>query len=115
MRVGCCSTEEEEWTWWEKLVILYKLMTGTEHGNSNPALWRIGPQQDGIYLAVTDGKDATRFNISDLSTLGMEYPAAWPLSLTGCAHYIREPGTDNSINFAFKKGLMGRPWLEVLR
>ena len=45
----------------------------------------------------------------------MEYPAAWPLSLTGCAHYIREPGTDNSINFAFKKGLMGRPWLEVMR
>ncbi len=44
----------------------------------------------------------------------MEYPAAWPLSLTGCAHYIREPGTDNSINFAFKKGLMGRPWLEVM-
>ena len=45
----------------------------------------------------------------------MEYPAAWPLSLTGCAHYIREPGTDNSINFAFKKGLLGRPWLEVMR
>ena len=45
----------------------------------------------------------------------MEYPAAWPLSLTGCAHYIREPDTDNSINFAFKKGLLGRPWLEVMR
>ena len=45
----------------------------------------------------------------------MEYPASWPLSLTGCAHYIREPGTDNSINFAFKKGLLGRPWLEVMR
>ena len=45
----------------------------------------------------------------------MEYPAAWPLSLTGCAHFIREPGTDNSINFAFKKGLGGRPWLEVMR
>ena len=39
--VGYCSTEEEEWTWWEKLVILYKIIRGTEHGNSNPALWRI--------------------------------------------------------------------------
>ena len=31
-----------------------------EHGNNNPALWRIGPKNDGIYLAVTDGRGATR-------------------------------------------------------
>ena len=113
--VGYCSTEEEEWTWWEKLVILYKIITGTEHGNSNPALWRIGPQQDGIYLAVTDGKDATRFNISDLSTLGQEYPPSYPLTISGCAHWMREVGTDNSIYFSFKRGLTGQPWMEVVR
>ena len=108
-------TEEEDWTWWEKLVILYKTLRGTEYGNSNPALWRIGPKEDGIYLAVTDGKDATRFNISDLSTLGQEYPPSYPLTISGCAHWMREVGTDNSIYFNFKKGFTGPPWVEVLR
>ena len=32
-----------------------------EMGNNNPALWRIGPQEDGIYLAVTDAKVSTRW------------------------------------------------------
>ena len=108
-------TEEEDWTWWEKLVILYKTLRGTEYGNSNPALWRIGPKEDGIYLAVTDGKDATRFNISDLSTLGQESPPIYPLTTSGCAHWMREVGTDNSIYFSFKQGLTGDPWMEVVR
>ena len=55
------NTDEEELTWWEFLQIIYKLMvTMDEHGNNNPALWRIGPKNDGIYLAVTDGRGATR-------------------------------------------------------
>ena len=40
----------DEWSWWEKLQIVYKMFTGDEMGNNNPAVWRIGPQQDGIYL-----------------------------------------------------------------
>ena len=56
-----------------------------------------------------------RFNISDLSTFGQEYPPSYPIVLNGCAHWLREPGTDNSINFNFKKGLTGKPWVEVLR
>ena len=108
-------TEEEEWSLWDKFVILYKIMAGTEHGNSNVQLWRIGPQEDGVYLAVTDGKVATRFNISDLSTIGQEYPASYPFTLNGCAHWMREVDTDNSIYFNFKKGLTGAPWMEVLR
>ena len=53
---------EDEWTWWEKLVIFYKMLKMDEFGNNNPALWRIGPEsiEDGIYMAVTDGKVATR-------------------------------------------------------
>ena len=56
------ATEEEEWTWWEKLVIFYKMFKMDEFGNNNPALWRIGPEStdDGIYMAVTDAKVATR-------------------------------------------------------
>ena len=109
------DTEEEEWNWWEKLQIVAKMFTMDEGGNNNPALWRIGPQDDGIYLAVTDAKVATRFNISDLSTIGQEYPSGYPFTLNGCAHWMREPGTDNSIYFNFKKGFTGPPWMEVLR
>ena len=54
------SSEEEEWSWWEKLQIFYKMLRMDEFGNNNPALWRIGPQEDGVYLAVTDAKVATR-------------------------------------------------------
>jgi len=110
------NTDEEEWTWWELLQIIYKSMvTMDESGNNNPALWRIGPENEGIYLAVTDAKVATRFNISDLSTIGQEYPARYPLVLNGCAHWMREVGTDNSIYFNYKKGFTGPPWVEVLR
>ena len=55
------SSEEEEWSWWEKLQIFYKMLRMDEFGNNNPALWRIGPQEDGVYLAVTDAKVATRW------------------------------------------------------
>jgi len=111
------NTEEEEWTTWEKMQIVGKSLMGTEFGNNNPALWRIGPnnQEEGIYMAVTDSKVPTRFNISDLSTIGQEYPDKYPITLTGCAHWMREPGTDNSINFQMKKGLTGPPWVEVQR
>merc|ERR1719325_330603 len=110
------SSAEEEWSWWERLEIVVKMAAMKEFDNNNPALWRIGDRslEHGIYLAVTDGKVATRFNISDLSTLGMEYPYNFPITLNGCAHYMREVGTDNSINFNFKKGLTGKPWVEVV-
>ena len=38
---------------------------------------------------------------------GMEYPPAYPITLSGCAHFLREVGTDNSINFQRKKHLLG--------
>merc|ERR1712126_283194 len=85
-------------------------------GNNNPALWRIGSaDENGVYMAVTDAKVPTRFNISDLSTIGQEYPPSYPFTLNGCAHWMREPGTDNSINFNYRKGFTGPPWVEVLR
>jgi len=115
MTLNKFADPKDEWNWWEKLQIMVKMFAGTEFGNNNPALWRIGPMDEGIYLAVTDGKVPTRFNLSSLETLGMEYPAFYPFTLTGCAHWMREPGTDNSINFNYKKGLTGKPWVDVLR
>ena len=58
------NTEEEEWSWWESLQILVKTFQMEEGGNNNPALWRIGPEDEGVYLAVTDAKVATRYDHS---------------------------------------------------
>ena len=56
-------------------------------------------------MAVTDGPVLTRFNISDLSTMEMLYPQPYPLHVGGsCAHFMREIGTENSINVAYRKG-----------
>ena len=33
----------EEWTFFEKTEIAWKMATGSGYDNSNPALWRIGP------------------------------------------------------------------------
>ena len=51
---------------------------------------------------MTDSKVPTRFNITDLSTLGQQYPSSYPFTLSGCAHWMREVDTDNSINFQYK-------------
>jgi len=109
------ANPEDEWTWWEKLQILSKAFTGDTYGNNNPALWRIGPKDDGIYMAVTDSHTPTQFNLSTLDTVGQQYPPSYPITLSGCAHFMREPGTDNSINFNYKKGFTGAPWVDVMR
>jgi len=111
------ATAEEEWSPWEKLMILKKSFQLTAFDNNNPALWRIGKKniQEGVYMAVTDAPVPTRFNISDLSTIEMLYPTSWPATLSGCTHWMREVGTDNSINFQRKKGLTGPIYVEVQR
>ena len=111
------ASPEEEWTWWEKMKILGKSLLLTAFDNNNPALWRIGQanEEEGIYLAVTDAPVPIRFNISDLSTMGMQYPSFWPATLSGCAHWMREVGTDNSLNFQRKKGLTGPVYVELQR
>ena len=110
------ANEEDEWNFWEKLQIYGKIAIQEEFGNYNPALWRIGSKdRDGTYLAVTDAKGATRFNISDLSTVEQVYAPNYPLILSGCAHWMREVGTDNSIYFQVRKSFTGLPWLEILR
>ena len=56
------SSPEEEWSWLERLEIIYKMVTMRAFDNNNPALWRLGPNnmEEGIYLAVTDSMVATR-------------------------------------------------------
>lgn len=107
---------KEEWTFMEKMKISYKMMMGTGFDNNNPALWRIGKsdKEKGIYMAVTDSVPATQFKIDTLDTVGLLKPSRWPVTTTTCAHWMREPGTDNSINVFMKIGMTG-PYYEVLR
>ena len=110
------ANEEDEWNLWEGLQIYGKIALSEENGNYNPALWRIGSKdRDGIYLAVSDGKGATQFNISDLSTIEQLYSANGTSNFGGCAHWMREVGTDNSINFQVRKSFTGTKWVEILR
>ena len=108
---------EEEWSWSEKIQILVKSLMLTAFDNNNPALWRIGSEslEDGVYLAVTDSPVVLRFNLTTLETQGMLYPNFFPMTVAGCAHWIREPGTDNSINFQRKMSLGGGVQMEVQR
>jgi len=108
----------DEWSWFELAEIGYKMAKGmaNAYDNSNPGLWRLGPShpKKGIYLATTDDPVATRFDINTLDTIGLEVPKALPPTVSGCTHYMREPGTDNSININTKIGFTG-PYYEVHR
>ena len=66
------ATEEEEWTLAETMLITAKSFALTAFDNNNPALWRIGDRslEHGIYLAVTDGKVATRCSRKHMQARG---------------------------------------------
>ena len=108
---------EDDWNIFEKMKIFYKMLDGTAFDNFNPMVWRFGEANldNGVFMAVTDAPAALRFNISDLSTMGVQMPARYPPSTTGCAHPLREPGTDNTINFMTKLSMTGTPYIEVQR
>ena len=95
------ATEEEEWTWWEKLVIFYKMLKMDELTTIPPcgesdqrasrmeSTWQslTAKLQQGERKAFsslqskTNGSSFVRFNISDLSTMNMEYPPTYPMVL----------------------------------
>jgi len=118
MTLNKFANPADEWSWFELAQIAYKMTQGMAgaYDNANPAVWRMGPAdaKKGIYLAVTDDPVATRFDIDTLETLGLETPKTLPPTISGCTHYMREPGTDNSINIATKLGFTG-PYYEVHR
>ena len=58
-------------------------------------------------MAVSDGVTATRFDIETLDTLAIETPNRFPFPIAGCAHWQREPGTDNSLTVSTKLSFSG--------
>ena len=61
----------------------------------------MGSKENPIYIATTDWPYPQRFDIDTLDTLELLRPKNG-FGMTGCTHWQREPGTENSINFAFK-------------
>ena len=62
----------------------------------------MGSTDNPVYLAVTDFPFVQQFNIDTLDTLDMLKPDSD--SLSGVTHWMREPGTDNSIYPMGKRG-----------
>ena len=64
----------------------------------------MGSKENPIYIATTDWPYPQKFDINTLDTIELLRPKNG-FGMTGCTHWQREPGTDNSINFAFKVGI----------
>ena len=79
-----------------------EMIEGGLHGfdNTNVLLWRLGSETNGTYIASTD---YPLVNIIDPEHLGVLGQATPPLregvTMTSSSHWIREVGTDNSLNF----------------
>ena len=67
-------------------------------------MWRFGPKEEPIFIATTDYPFPQRFDIDTLETLELLAPDNPAGTKSGCAHWMRETGTDNSITFQLKQG-----------
>lgn len=108
-----------EWSFWDVMKITKRMMSADpKHNgfdNTNPGLWRTGSPSKPTYFATTDTPLVTQFNISNLATLAILKPDG-EQPLTGCTHWVREPGTENSINFVTRGSVMGgKTSIEVQR
>ena len=84
----------------------------------NPVLWRFGSEENPIYLALTDSAFAQKFDINTLETLELLRPNNAMFVFGGCAHWMREPGTDNSITFRYRGtplNIFARDYVEIIR
>ena len=79
-------------------------------------MWRFGSKENPIFLATTDYPFPQRFDINTLETLELLAPDNPAGTKSGCTHWMREPGTDNSINFQMKQGsFLQEDYVEVQR
>ena len=114
---------EDEWSLWEMEEIMeraFNQMYGdASHNafdNNNPAVWRFGSKVDPVYMVTTDYPAPQRFDIDTLETMEMFRPDNPAGTMSGIAHWMREPGTDNSITGQYKiGGVFGKDYYEVQR
>ena len=62
----------------------------------------MGSKEDPVYVVTTDYPYPQRFDINSLGTLELFRPDNAAGTMSGCTHWQREPGTDNSIVFQMK-------------
>ena len=62
----------------------------------------MGSKEDPVYVVTTDFPYPQRFDINSLGTLELFRPDNPAGTMSGCTHWQREPGTDNSIVFQMK-------------
>ena len=67
-------------------------------------MWRFGSVENPIFLATTDFPFPQRFDIDTLDTLELLRPANALGTRSGSTHWMREPGTDNSLYYQYKTG-----------
>ena len=65
------------------------------------------------HFSKIDYLHSPRFDIDTLDTLELFRPSS--LTMSGCTHWLREPGTDNSIYFQLKMNILGSNYVEVQR
>lgn len=100
-----------DWSSWE-------MIKGIKNGfdNTNTHVWRYGSskrKEDAQYVSITDYPTQTEFDVDSLDFKRAVVPAG---SWGSCAHPLREPGTDNSINYQVKTNWMYMPtYFEVWR
>jgi len=90
-----------DWTLAERAEIAAMYASQTAYDNQNVLPVKLGDK----FVAATDWPMVTFFNPDTLETLGVEHPI--PVSTGQCAHWIKEPGTENTLNFQMHLGVLG--------
>merc|ERR1712215_98631 len=90
-----------DWTLTERMQIATMYASQTAYDNQNVLPVKFGSQ----YISATDWPMITYFDPDTLDTLGVEHPK--DVSTGQCAHWIKEPGTQNNLNFQMHLGVLG--------
>jgi len=98
---------------WSFREMLNGAITGFD--NTNTHVWRFGPhnKEKAQYMAMTDIPMVTKFNVDTLAYEKTYQPKS--LSVASSCHPIREPGTDNTINYQVTFNWLFQAKFEVLR
>jgi len=90
-----------DWTLAEKMEIAAMYTSQTAYDNQNVLPVKLGD----TFIATTDWPMVTYFDPETLDTLSVEHPKQ--VSTGQCAHWIKEPGTENTLNFQMHLGILG--------
>lgn len=90
-----------DWSLAERMEIASMFASQTAYDNQNVLPVKFGEK----YITTTDWPTVTYFDPDTLDTLGVEHPG--PVTTSQCAHWIKEPGTENNLNFQMHLHALG--------